>query len=905
MMIGRQVPLGNMATVKYSAASSPSMYNRTSRTGVTNSRAQLQIRNGSCHVRIQVGTGGGWPKSLRTGAKKLQFSKLQSFGFHGLGQSARSRSGLRLNGGRDSVAHQANRHSRYSIRAESTSAEARPAESNPWIPAKFEIPKQFRFWEANEQRKRDEASAAKSNVEVAKEREYSDFEEELLFKEHTVDAQTSRGLLSPAAINTIEQFSRLNGMTGKKMRANFEATASVSVQNEAQNLVEFCVFRYLARSGADVHPALWDAAFRRLTFTAMLAWQRPYQEDLRTINSTNHSRPGRGLVGEEAFVRIASSIPGAADRVTAHYLYQVLTRDVKGLSFETWDAYIKELCGVFDERKNYYEMEASTLGLEPGEVILSVGKNKRQPVQKWSGTTPWPGRLTLTDRALYFEANSLTAHQAPVRLDLTRRDSVISTKRVGPFGAEVFDSAISVASSPDSEPWILEFVDFGNEKRRDTWFAIIKEVMTAYWFISEYGPKENDPLLNYMDGSKQGRKRTVTSAANSIARLQAVQHMLGNSAEDPRSLLQFYSIKDAPSVELVFETLAVTSWAGRMDSRAKELNASNGGAEESQAIGQNAMGEDGSIYLSRWMTSPTWNSTKSQNFWKAYKGGTTRGLVLGKNYVVGGLTNLDRAVRAWREQSRVIDKTKATIDGAKVTGIPNNVDLLKELMLPFSIIAVNFQKLKRWEEPGATAGFLIAAMGIVYMNWLRYVFPTILLAFAGILFTLRGLKAQGRLGDDFGKVIIRDQPPTNTIQKIMALKDALTSLEDFLQNANISILKLRSVALSRHLRSTNEVLWSLLAAGIVTWFVPFRYLLAGLLVDQFTSELPFRRKSVEEFFSRVNDWWSMIPATPVEVLPPEKSSNQTDAHLPEESSDGPNQGEAVLQALSEWLGDDQ
>jgi hypothetical protein len=155
--------------------------------------------------------------------------------------------------------------------------------------------------------------------------------------------------------------------------------------------------------------------------------------------------------------------------------------------------------------------------------------------------------------------------------------------------------------------------------------------------------------------------------------------MLGHSPDDPRGLLQFSSIKDAPSVELVFETLAVTSWAGRMDSRAKELNASNGG-EELQAVGQNAMGEDGSVYLSRWMTSPTWNSTKSQNFWKAYKGGANRGLVLGKNYVVGGLTNLDRAVRAWREQSRVIDKTKATIDGAKVKGIPTNVDLLKVLL---------------------------------------------------------------------------------------------------------------------------------------------------------------------------------------------------------------------------------
>lgn len=84
-------------------------------------------------------------------------------------------------------------------------------------------------------------------------------------------------------------------------------------------------------------------------------------------------------------------------------------------------------------------------------------------------------------------------------------------------------------------------------------------------------------------------------------------------------------------------------------------------------------------------------------------------------------------------------------------------------------------------------------------NWLRYVFPTLLLSMAGILFSLRGLKAQGRLGDDFGKLTIRDQPPTNTIQKIMALKDALTALEDFLVNTNIALLKLRSVALSRHL----------------------------------------------------------------------------------------------------------
>jgi len=91
---------------------------------------------------------------------------------------------------------------------EAKSAEPKPAESNPWIPAQIEIPKQLRFWEANEQRKRDEASASNGNPEVAREREYSDFEGEIWFKDHTVDAQTPTGVLSPAAINTIEQFSR-------------------------------------------------------------------------------------------------------------------------------------------------------------------------------------------------------------------------------------------------------------------------------------------------------------------------------------------------------------------------------------------------------------------------------------------------------------------------------------------------------------------------------------------------------------------------------------------------------------------------------------------------------------------------------------------------------------------------
>jgi hypothetical protein len=85
--------------------------------------------------------------------------------------------------------------------------------------------------------------------------------------------------------------------------------------------------------------------------------------------------------------------------------------------------------------------------------------------------------------------------------------------------------------------------------------------------------------------------------------------------------------------------------------------------------------------LQRWMTAPSWNSMKSINFWRQTKGGM-RGLVLGKFHVVGGLTHVQRAVTACWEQGRVADKTKATIDGAMLKGIPNNIDLLKVDIYP-------------------------------------------------------------------------------------------------------------------------------------------------------------------------------------------------------------------------------
>ncbi|KAG6553078.1 hypothetical protein Mapa_005415 [Marchantia paleacea] len=723
--------------------------------------------------------------------------------------------------------------------------------------------------------------------------------------DHTFSVETSKGALSPAAIDCIEQFSRLNGLTGRQMKANFESTAPPFVRSdEARNLVEFTCFRFLSRCNADFHPALKDTAFRRLTFSAMLAWQRPYKEDIPENGRVHNGLPRVGLVGEKAFSRIAPAIAGAADRATAHFLYNALKGGKEGLSFDIWNRYCAELCKVHKGRELQQEQEGARLELGQGERIICVGADSRQPVQKWSKGTAWPGRLTLTDRALYFEANGITHHQKATRIDLTGPEVRVDLKKVGPFGVEVFDSAISVASSRESEPWILEFIDFSGVSRRDIWFAILKEVIAVYAFIAEYGVKKEDPLLNYFYGAKNGRSKAISSAIAGISRLQALQNVFGRLPSKPENLLQFSYLRKAPSGDLVLQALAVSFWGGRMEVKSRDLDylalgGGEAGSDETLGSGPNLIGTDGTVYHRNWAVSPSWSTGKSSAFWRARTG--YKGLVLGKNHVVGGMTQIERAVRACREQAQLAEKTQATIDGALLKGVPNNVDLLKELLLPFSVLAVNLKKLRRWENPGATLSFLFVAYGIIYMNWLRFVFPTILLSAALGVYALRTLKTQGRLRDDFGKVTIREQPPTNTIQKILALKEALSSLEDFLQNSNIILLKLRTVVLSREPRVTNEVLMVLVGMGVSMLVVPFRYLLGMFILDQFTCELKFRENSVRQFFTYLRDWWNTIPAAPVELLPPD-SSDTGDSKSEHQNS--PTRAEAVMQAMSEWLGED-
>ncbi|XWS62534.1 hypothetical protein CRYUN_Cryun06bG0019500 [Craigia yunnanensis] len=619
--------------------------------------------------------------------------------------------------------------------------------------------------------------------------------EEIFLGDQTIPSSMPNGNLSLVAIVSIEQFSRMNGLTGQKMQKIFKALVPKPVYDDARNLVEYCCFRFLSRDAIDLHPCLKEPAFQRLIFITMLAWENPYcdKNDLHACASRKVSFQGK-LVGEEAFSRIAPAISGVADRPTVHNLFKALSGDEQGISLRVWLTYIDELLKVHEGRRSYQIHEYPQLS---EERILCIGSSRKRPVLKWENNMAWPGKLTLTDKALYFEAVQFQGQKDAIRLDLTGHGLQVKKVKVGPFNSGVFDSGVAISSGPGSQTWVLEFVDLGGELRRDVWHAFISEIITLHKFLSEYGPDDDDQSLFQVFGSHKGKEKATTGAVNGIARLQALQFMR-KLLDDPIKLVQFSFLKNAPHGDVVFQTLAVNYWGGPLVSevtdagyqRAQGMSPS----EEVFEISDHVFDIGGSVYLRKWMRSPSWGSSASISFWKHTS--IRQAVVLNKNLVVADESLVERAAAICKQKYQAVEKTRATIDAAKLQGIPSNIDLFKELILPLTITARNFEKLRRWEEPHLTLSFLAFVYTIIFRNLLPYVFPMALIVLATGMLTLKGLKEQGRLGRSFGKVTIRDQPPSNTIQKIIAVKDAMRDVEHYLQNLNVTLLKLRTILLA-------------------------------------------------------------------------------------------------------------
>ncbi|BBN12480.1 hypothetical protein MPTK1_5g20450 [Marchantia polymorpha subsp. ruderalis] len=648
-------------------------------------------------------------------------------------------------------------------------------------------------------------------------------------------------LSSPANL-VIDRCCRILDMQPEELQCQFEDEASVSAKHPsryARNLLEYCCFKALSVETQKTGH-LQQRDFHKLFFDMMLAWEAPGAANKPVVKVDVES-----TIGSEAFARIAPAIPLVADIISVHQQFDALTSGTGGrLPYPIFEKYLSELDkSVKDIKRQATASLASALKLSKGESVIEIdGTATTQPVLQHIGVSTWPGRLTLTDQSLYFEATGVVSYDKAKKFDLSADlKHVVKPDLTGPWGARLFDKAVMYKSSTTVEPVVLEFPELTGRTRRDYWLAIIREVVAVHQFIRTFR----------LDGV--GREEALAKAILGIVRLRATREVFHSLPVRPEALLTFSFADVMPAGDIVLKALA-------------EQLQNKCSVPPSSTFGESIFGkQEGKVYAGS-ATAAVGNlgaaSPKSP--------GVSREEAIAVGEVlIGEATPLEKAVLHSRDNSKKVELAKATIDGVKVDGIGTNIAVMKELLVPLANFQTWIQGILEWEDPGKSVTFLVVMGYIIYRDWLGYIVPLVLLSMASYMLWLRH---SGR-GDDFNEVVVPTPPAQNTVEQLLALQQALSQLEGLLQSGNIMLLKLRALFFSvlpqGHSQMTNHVIAGLVITAFCLTILPLRMIILLLFLDFFTRNSVVRKETTERWLRRFREWWYSVPAVHVRFIKPE------------------------------------
>ncbi|KVI10978.1 uncharacterized protein LOC112506224 [Cynara cardunculus var. scolymus] len=616
----------------------------------------------------------------------------------------------------------------------------------------------------------------------------------------------------------------LNSSTGQ-LRENFEAEASDVTKHPsryARNFLEYSCFRALALS-TQVSGYIEDKKFRRLTFDMMIAWEVP---DAVSLPSGDIDEDA--TVGAEAFSRIAPAVPIIANVIISNYVFEFLTASTGGrLRFPTYEKYLSALERAIRKLKSHSESsQLSSQRSRRGERILEVdGTVTTQPVLQHLGISTWPGRLTLTDHALYFEALRVVSYDKPIAYELADDlKQVVKAELTGPWGTRLFDKAVLYKSNSLSEPVVLELPELKGHTRRDYWLAIIREVLYAHRFISKFritGVERDEALLKALFG---------------ILRVQALNHMNSTIPLCYEAGLMFNACDQLPGGDRILETIATILTS-------KELEKNNPTKSGDGMYSVSAIAMASSLVFVFGTSSNVLN----------------RSLITAGEIIVGEITPLEKAVNEARSNYKMVADAQATVDGAKVEGLDTNLAVLKELLFPVTDLGTRLLRLLYWDEPAKSLPFCLVSTVIIYCGWLSYVVALLLSIFA-INMVLTRCFSQ-RQGVDVLKVIV--PPAMNKMEQLLAVQNAISQAEELIQEGNVVLLKIRGLLLSIFPQASNRFAAALVILALIMTFVPFRCMVVLIFFEEFTKYSPMRRAQTERWMRRMREWWFSIPAAPV------------------------------------------
>ncbi|XP_052491173.1 uncharacterized protein LOC105791087 isoform X2 [Gossypium raimondii] len=610
--------------------------------------------------------------------------------------------------------------------------------------------------------------------------------------------------LSPAANIVVRRCSRILETSSSELQESFNAEASDSIKHKsryARNFLEYCCFRALALSTQGMGH-LADKKFRRLTFDMMVAWEAPAAAGQSLINLDDDLS-----IGIEAFSRIAPAVPIIANVIICENLFEVLTISTGGrVHFSIYEKYLN--------------------GLERGEKILEVdGTVTTQPVLEHVGISTWPGRLILTDHALYFEALRVVSYDKPKRYDLSDDlNQTVKPELTGPWGTRLFDKAVLYKSISLSEPAIIEFPELKGHTRRDYWLAVIREILYVHRFINKFhitGIEKDDALSKAILG---------------ILRVQAIQEISSSSTVCFESLLMFNLCDQLPGGDLILETLANMS-------SSRGLN-----------WGNNIVASGGMYSISALTTV----SNLGVMFGSSSNNPSEAGLLVGE-LAVGEMSSLERAVKESRENYKKVVLAQETVNGVKADGIDTNLAVMKELLLPVMEVGNWLLSLVYWDDPLKSLLFSLISTFIIFRGWLGYTLALTLVLIAIFMVVTRFCN-QGR---PLVELKVMAPPPMNTMEQLLAVQNAISQAEQLVQDGNIVLLKFRALLLSIFPQASDRFAALLVFMALILALVPSKYMLLVVFLETFTRYSPLRKASTERWMRRLREWWFSIPAAPV------------------------------------------
>ncbi|KAH7666299.1 hypothetical protein IHE45_13G092300 [Dioscorea alata] len=529
-------------------------------------------------------------------------------------------------------------------------------------------------------------------------------------------------------------------------------------------------------------------------------------------------------VGEDAFVWLASLLPVVADVVNARFAFEAMTAStLNRLHFPAYDRYLKEIHKCIE----YLQKQAPPTGFElaDDEFILHIeGTARTQRVVRHIGGTSWPGRLTLTNLALYFEASGVISYETALKIDLSKPDlnHQVKPASTGPWGAPLFDKAITYESS--SEPVVLEFPEMTSSIRRDLWLTLVKEVILLHQFISSF--KITSPTQGWEMQARTGL---------GVFRLHAARELLRISPPSPTSFLIFSLFDELPKGDYVLEELCNS--LKQMDSLHPCSAAS--------------------ILKSLNMTHPIDVSKTSVEAKECISEQTSS--------QAESLATLDMTVNQAREEAKEVRVAKATVESMKEEGIADSLLILAELLSPLRDLLPWLQNILTWKRPAITVFVLVVSLIVIYEEWVGIALAVCVMSLVGMMIRAR----RERISNNRQEIVVSTSSDKTTVETIVAAQHSLRSVHDMVKNTNITLLKIRAILESRAPKQAIQVMLALTALAMVLVVIPFKFILMLSVITTFAVTLNAGKStssSQGQGHRRFREWWESIPIVPVRTI---------------------------------------